>query len=818
MTDPPAVPPSADVVVIGGGIVGCSVAYHLAELGCTDVVLVERKKLTSGTTWHAAGLLTTLRSNESQTRLALYTQQLYSTLEEKTGFATGFRQVGSIQLACSPARVVEMRRGVDAAGCFGVEAYEIAPGDVLDHWPLADVSDVQAAFYFPNDGRTDPADTTQALARGASKSGVRIFEDVRVVDVTTADGRVTGVETDRGSIRADVVVNCAGMWARALGLMSGVDIPLHAAEHYYLVTEDFEGMHGQLPILRDPDNLAYYREETGKLLLGLFEPEGAPWAVDGIPEAFEFGELPPDWERMTPYIERAMGRIPSMRDLGIRMLFCGPESFTPDHNPIIGEAPALKNYFVAAGFNSLGILSAGGAGLVLAHWIVNGHPPMDIFETNIRRTLAFQNNAQFLRDRVVETLGIGYQNQWPHRQWETARGIRKSALHDRLMAAGACFGESAGWERANWFAPGQKSPTYAYSFGRQNWFAHHAEEHRAVREAVGLFDQSSFSKFLVQGPDAESQLNRICTANVAVPVGKVIYTQWLNGRGTIEADLTVTRLAEDSYMVVTAAFTHTHVLSWLKRNLSRDANVFVTDVTSAYAMLNIQGPRSRDLLALLADADMENEAFPFATSKELDLGYARVRLMRLSYVGELGWELYIPTDLAQYVFDEIVETGRAFDLRLCGYHALNSLRLEKAYREFGHDIGDEDSPVEAGLSFTCDFEKSRGFIGREAVLAKKDETPLKKRLVQFLLADREAMLYHNEPIYRGGERVGYTTSGMFGHTLGGSVALGYVHNPEGVTTQYVETGDFEIGVAGERFAAKASLRPMYDPKSERMRS
>ncbi len=818
MTDRPTLPSSANVVIVGGGIVGCSVAYHLAELGCTDVVLIERKKLTSGTTWHAAGLLTTLRSNESQSRLALYTQQLYSTLEEKTGFATGFRRVGSIQLACSPERVVEMRRGVDAAGCFGVEGYEISPRDVLDHWPLADVSDVNAAFYFPNDGRTDPADTTQALARGASKAGVRIYQDVRVANIATVDGRVTGVETDHGAIRTDAVVNCAGMWARELGLISDVDIPLQAAEHYYLVTDDFDGMHGQLPILRDPDNLAYYREEIGKLLLGLFEPEGAPWAVDGIPEGFEFDELPPDWERMTPYIELAMRRIPSMRNVGVRMLFCGPESFTPDHNPIIGEAPELKNYFVAAGFNSLGILSAGGAGLVLAHWIVNGHPPMDVFETNIRRTLPFQNNSLFLRDRIVETLGIGYQNQWPHRQWETARGLRRSALHDRLGEAGACFGESAGWERANWFAPGQKSPAYEYSFGRQNWFPYHAEEHHAVREAVGLFDQSSFSKFLVQGPDAEGQLNRVCTANVAAPVGTVIYTQWLNDRGTIEADLTVTRLADDSYMIVTAAFTHTHVLSWLKRNLSPDANVFVTDVTSAYAMLNIQGPRSRELLSQLADGDLDSESFPFATSKELDLGYARVRLLRLSYVGELGWEIYIPTELVQYVYDEIVAAGIEFGLRHCGYHALNSLRLEKAYREFGHDIGDEDSPLEVGLAFTCDFEKAGDFIGKDAVLAKQNESPYQRRLVQFLLKDPDPILYRNEPIYCGGERVGYTTSGMFGFTLGGSVALGYVNCPGGVTNGYVESGDFEISVAGERFAAHASLRPMYDPQNERARS
>lgn len=810
------IPSSARVVIVGGGVIGCSVAYHLAQIGWSDVVLLERKQLTSGTTWHAAGLVTTLRATENATKLAKYSQDLYTSLEEETGQATGFRRVGSIQIASDDARVEEMRRGCAMARCFGVSNREISPEEIKEMWPLANIEDIKAGFYFPDDGVTSPTDTTMALAKGARMKGAQIFEGVNVLDVVMENGHVRGVITEQGDIRADYVINCSGMWGREFGLKAGVDVPLQAAEHYYLVTGNMEGMNPDLPILRDPGYSSYYREETGKLMLGLFEPIAAPWGMEGIPEHFCFDDLPPDWDRMIPYLEKAMKRVPSMEEAGIQLFFCGPESFTPDHNYLMGEAPGVKNYFVATGFNSLGILSAGGAGMVMAHWIVNGHPPMDVFDTDIRRMHKFQNNPKYLHDRTIESLGLGYRHHWPYRQWESARNVKKTVLHDRVAKAGACFGESAGWERPNWYAPDGEPPKYEYSFGRQNWFDYSAEEHKAVRENVGIFEQSSFSKILVQGRDAERVLNWICSNNVAVPVGTSVYTQFLNARGTIEADVTVTRLAEDSYLVVTAPFTHTHVLYWIKDNTPEDAHSFVTDITGAYSMLNIQGPNSRALLSKLTDSDLSLEKFPFGTLQDIYIGYQSVKALRITYMGELGWELYIPTEYALPVYDAILDAGRAFELKHCGYHALNSLRIEKAYREWGHDIGNDDTPLEAGLGFASDLNKE-GFLGKEEVLEQKEKGALNKRLVQFLLEDPEPLLYHGEPIWMNGELISFTTSAMYGHTLGGSVAMGYVHHEDAITADVINNSKFEIEVAGKRYPAKASLRPMYDPSMSRIK-
>jgi len=810
-------PSSARVVIVGGGIIGCSIAYHLTKLGWKDVVLIERKQLTCGTTWHAAGLLTTLRSTENQTWLAKYTQDLYKKLEEETGQATGYMGIGSIQIASSEVLLEEMLRGCDMAKCFDIESQRLTPGEIQEMWPLADVSDALAGFYFPNDGRTNPTDTTQALAKGARMGGASIFENTIVTEVLQEAGRATGVVTDKGEIKSDYVVNCTGMWAREFGLNAGVNVPLQAAEHYYLITENIEGMHSNLPILRDPNNQAYYREETGKLMLGLFEAKAAPWAVDGIPEHFCFDDLPPDWDRMMPYLEKAMKRVPSMQDAGIKLFFNGPESFTPDHNYLMGEAPELKNFFIAAGFNSLGILSAGGAGKVMADWIVDGHAPMDSFDTDIRRMQPFHNNKKFLVDRTVESLGIGYQYHWPFKQWETARGVKKLVLHEQVAKAGACFGESAGWERPNWYAPKGVEPKYEYSYGRQNWFDYTAEEHHAVRNNVGIFEQSSFDKIFVQGRDVEKYLNRICTNNVSVPVGKAVYTQWLNSRGTIEADLTVTRLEEDCYMVVTAGYTHTHVYYWLKQHIENDEFVVVTDVTTTMGMLNIQGPNSRKLMSKLCSTDFSNDAFPFGTMQDIEIGYSQLKALRITYMGELGWELYIPTEYLPQVYEAIVEEGKNFDLKHCGYHALASLRIEKAYREFGHDIGADDSPLEAGLMFASDFNKEGGFIGKEALLQFKKAGIPKRRLVQFLLKDPDPMMYHNEPIYRNGEYVGYISSAMYGYTLGACAGLGYVNHGDGVTTDFINQGEYEIQIAGKRYAAKASLKPMYDPAGERVK-
>ncbi len=816
----PALPSHARVVIIGGGVIGCSIAYHLAKLGVTDVVLLERRQLTSGTTWHAAGLLTTLRDTETQTRLAKYTQDLYRRLEAETGQATGLIGCGSIQLAKTADKAHEMRRGVNLAKGFGVEAHEITPAEVQALWPLAAVDDLVAAFHFPNDARANPTDVTQALAKGARAGGVRILENVTVTGILTANGAVTGVETAAGTIHAGTVVNCAGMWAREVGRLAGVNVPLQAAEHYYLISEPVSGVHPLLPILRDPGNAAYIREEAGKIMVGLFETEAAPWALDGIPEDFCFGDIPPDWERMTPVIEQAMQRVPKLLDTGIKLLFCGPESFTPDHNYLMGEAPNLRNFFVAAGFNSLGILSGGGVGYVMAEWIVNGRPPMDVWSVNLRRMHAWQGNRRYLADRTRESLGIGYQDHWPYRQWSTARGVKKSILHDRLAAAGACFGESAGWERPNWYASPGEPAAYEYSWGRQNWFAHNAAEHLAVRERVGIFEQSSFAKLLVQGRDACRVLNRIATANLDVAPGRCVYTQFLNGAGGIEADLTVTRLAGDRYLVVTAAFTQTHVEAWIRNQIPGDAFCVVTDVSDAYVMLNVQGPASRALLQSLSPDDFSAAGFPFGTCREVSVGYQTLLALRLTYVGELGWELYIPTPFALPVYDALVAAGEAFGLRHCGYHTLNSLRIEKAYRDWSHDIGPDDTPLDAGLAFTCAWEKPGGFIGREALLAARDRNGgiPRRRLVQLALQDPEPLLYHNEPILREGERVGLVTSAMYGHTLGRAVGLGYLSHPDGVTDEFVLAGRYEIEVAERRVAATTSLKPLYDPTGTRIRA
>jgi heterotetrameric sarcosine oxidase gamma subunit len=812
-----AFPTTARVVIIGGGVIGCSVAYHLTKLGWRDVVLLERHQLTSGTTWHAAGLLTTLRDTEAQTRLAKYTQDLYRRLEAETGQATGIINCGSIQLAQTADKALEMRRGLAMAACFGVEGHEISPAEVKALWPLADVSDLAAAFHFPNDARVNPTDVTQALAKGARQGGARIFEHTPVTAITSRRGRVSGVVTARGALAAEVVVNCAGMWAREVGRLAGVNVPLHAAEHYYLISEPVAGVHPLLPILRDPGNSAYIREEAGKIMLGLFEPTAKPWGMPRIPDGFAFGEIPPDWERMYPHIERAMRRIPSLAGTGIKLLFCGPESFTPDHNYLMGEAPDLRNFFVAAGFNSLGILSGGAAGHVMAHWIANGRAPMDVWSVNIRRAHPWQDNDRYLHDRIVESLGIGYQDHWPFRQWQTARNVKKSVLHDRLAAAGACFGESAGWERPNWYATAGETPEYAYRWARQNWFRNNAEEHAAVRERVGVFEQSSFAKLLVQGRDALTVLNRIATANVDVAAGRCVYTQFLNDGGGIEADLTVTRLAPDRFLVVTAAFTQTHVAAWIREHTPDESFSIVTDVSDAYAMLNVQGPAARALLSALSADDFSNQGFPFATARAVRIGYQTVLAVRLTYAGELGWELYIPTPFALPVYDALIEAGRAHGLRHCGYHALNSLRIEKAYRDWSHDIGPDDSPLEAGLGFTCAWDKPGGFVGREALLKQRAAGPPRRRLVQFLLEDPEPLLHHNEPIYRNGERVGITTSAMYGHTLGASVALGYLSQPEGVSDAFVTGGGYEIDAGGVRCRARASLRPLYDPTNARIR-
>jgi glycine cleavage system aminomethyltransferase T/glycine/D-amino acid oxidase-like deaminating enzyme len=812
-------PTHARVVIIGGGIVGVSVAYHLAKRGWTDVVLLERKQLTSGTTWHAAGLVTKLRATYNMTTLAAYAEECFKAVEAETGLSTGFRTTGSILVARTEGRWTEIQRGISMGRVCGFEVEVIDGAEAKRMWPLMDESGIVGAAYLPADGIANPTDATEAIAKAFRLRGGRIFEHTKVTDVLTKDGRVTGVRTEAGDIGCEVVVNCAGMWARELGAKNGVNIPLHAAEHFYLITEPVEGLQPDLPVLRCPDDTAYIREDTGKIMVGFFEPGAKPWGMDGIPEDFAFGTLPEDWDHLAPFIELAARRLPLLNDIGIKLFFNGPESFTPDDRYILGEAPGLAGYFVAAGFNSVGFQSGPGAGRAVADWIVDGQAPMDLAEVDIRRFMPFQANRRYLRERTTEVLGLLYDMHWPFRQVETARGVRKSALHDRLAAAGACFGETAGWERANWFATPGMEPVYEYSYGRQNWFEASAGEHRAVREAVGVFDQSSFGKLLVQGADAEAVLNRISANDVSVEPGRVVYTQWLNERGGIEGDVTVTRLDETRFMVVSAAADQLRDQEWVDRHIPADARCVATDVTAAWAVLNVQGPASRELISRISPADLSNEAFPYMTSQEIEVGLGLVRAFRVTYMGELGYELHVPTDQAQHVYDELIAASEGSGLRHAGYHALNSLRIEKAYRFWGYDIGDEDTPLEAGLGFAVAWDKPGGFIGREALLRLR-ETGLRRRLVVFSVDDPEPLVYGNEPIWRDGVLVGRTASGWYGHTLGRSIALGYVDAgaPGAATSEWLLGGSYELELANERFVVTPSLRPLYDPKGERVRA
>ena len=809
-------PKRADVVVIGGGVIGCSIAYHLAKMGWSDVVLLERQQLTSGTTWHAAGLVGQLRNSINMTKLAKYTSELYRGLEAETGQATGYRQCGSISLATNNERLEELKRNASMAKVFDLEVNVINVDEIVERYPLVHSSDILGGIHIPSDGYANAIDITQALAKGARNNGAQIFQNTNVTTIKNDGSKVTGVATPNGDIEADYVVICGGMWSRELAAGVGVNVPLHACEHYYALFESVEGLDPSLPVLRDYDACTYYKYDAGKLLVGAFEPSAKPWGMDGIAEDFCFDEIAGDFDHFEPVLQDAMQRIPALQNAGIQKFFCGPESFTPDVRYHLGEAPELRNCFISAGLNSIGLQSAGGIGKVMSEWIRDGHPPVDLWEVDVRRNMRFQGNRKYLQERVSESLGLLYATHWPYRQYETSRGVRKSAVHDRLLAAGACHGEAFGWERPNWYAPKGVEPKYQYSYGRQNWFDYSAAEHRAVREAVGLFDQSSFAKFRLEGRDAINVLNNVCANDVDQRPGRIIYTQWLNERGGIEADLTVTRLDEQAFLVVTAAETETRDFAWLRSHIRADAHCVLTNVTSGMGVISVMGPRSRELLQSLTPNDLSHSAFPFATSREIELGYGIVRASRITFVGELGWELYVPPEFMLGVYDEIVSAGDPFGLVHAGYHALNSLRMEKGYRHWSHDITDEDTPLEAGLGFAVKFDKVGGFIGRDALLAQKKQG-ISKRLLQFKLQVPEPLLYHNEPIWQDGALVGHISSGAYGHSLGGCIGLGYVQVEPGQSAAEILAGTYAIEVAGERIAADASLRPMYDPDNERIR-
>jgi glycine cleavage system aminomethyltransferase T/glycine/D-amino acid oxidase-like deaminating enzyme len=812
------IPASARVVVIGGGVIGSSVAYNLADMGCTDVVLLERDRLTSGTTWHAAGLMTTYGSS-SETSLGIrkYSRKLYDRLEAETGMSTGFLKVGFIEVASDPDRLEEYRRVTRFNRRHGNEVQEISPSQIKELFPFADTSPMLAGFYCPDDGRINPVDLTMALAKGARMRGVRVLENTPVRGVLAHKGRVTGVRTDHGEIKCEFVVNCAGMWARQLGELSGVSIPNQAAEHYYLITGEIAGVTKQLPVLEDPSVHAYYREEGGGIMVGLFEPACAPWCVEGIPENTSFTELPGDMDRIAPFLERAMNRVPVTIDAGIRKLFCGPESFSPDLAPIVGEAPELQNYFVAAGLNSVGIITGGGLGRVVAHWILNGRPDVDVTGINIDRFHRYQCNPRYRRERGFEVLGQVYECRYPSKAMKSARNARRSPFHERLAAAGAHFRDVSGWESPGWYAPPGHEPVITkYSWGRENWFPWWEAEHRACREGVIAMDMSFMGKFLVQGRDAGAFLSQLSANDVNGESGRITYTQWLNEAGLLEADLTVIKLDEERLMVVASDTAHRHVETWMRRRIG-ERHVTVTDVTSGHAQLNVQGPRSRELLQALTSVDLSNEAFPFRAAREIDIGLARVLCVRITYLGELGYELNIPSEQALHVFDLIMEAGKAFGLKLAGLKALASLRMEKAYRDYGHDIDGTDDPYTVGLGFAVALDKPGGFIGREACVAHK-AAGFPRRLVQVLLRDPEAFMYHAEVVLRDGVVVGDVRAASWGHTLGGSVGLAMVECDRLENEAALKQGKWEVDIAGRRYPAEVSLKPMYDPAMARIKA
>jgi glycine cleavage system T protein len=809
-------PSRAQVVVVGGGVVGCSVAYHLTKRGWNDVVLLERKSLTSGTTWHAAGLITLARPTHGTRAIVQRSLEVFQSLEAETGLGTGFRRTGTLHTAMNNDRWEELLRQASAHRSSGIEVEVVDADRAVELFPPYNPDGLVGALHYPEDGRGNATDTTMALAKGARMGGAQVFENVAVTDVTTRGDRVVGVRTEQGDIEAEYVVNCTGMWGREFGAKAGVDLPLQALAHYYVITDDIPDLPSDMPTIKSADDWSYVKDDAGKLMVGFFEPGSVPWSSRGIPDDIEFATLPENWDHLGPFYEQMVERVPILADAGIRLFFSGPESFTPDGLYYLGEVPRLRNYFAACGFNSVGFLSGPGAGQVLADWIVDGHPPLDVPELDPRRAAPHQVNRRYLEQRVVETLDLAYAMHWPYQQRSTVRGIRRSPLHEDMAAAGAVWGEVAGWERTNWFAPAGAAAEYDHSYGRAKWYEHWASEHRAVREQVGIFDLSSFGKIQVLGRDAGALLQRLSAADVDVEPGRTVYTQWLNDRGGIEADVTVTRVDDAEWLVLTAAGTLGRETDRLRKHIG-DSFVTVSDVSAGLAMMSVMGPRARDLLQPLTDADLSNGAFPFGTSRVIDVGATFARATRLTYVGELGWELLVPADQAVHVYRTIAGAGVDHELRNVGYHALNSLRMEKAYRSWGHDIGWDDTPLQAGLGFAVAWDKPEDFIGRDALLRQREQG-VRRRLVQLTFDDPEVLAYHDEPIYRDGVRVGKVASTSYGWTLGASIALGYVEADHVIDGAWVDAGRYEIEVANVRHPVSASLRPMYDPTSERVRA
>ncbi|MEO8758912.1 MAG: FAD-dependent oxidoreductase [Devosia sp.] len=804
-------PSHAQMVVIGGGIIGCSTAYHLAKDHKADVVLLEQGKLTSGSTWHAAGLVGQLRSSASITQVLKRSVELYKTLEAETGLATGWKMTGCLRLATTPDRWTEYKRLATTARSFGMDMELVSPDEVKRMWPLMNTSDLIGASWLPTDGQASPSDITQSLAKGARMHGAKIHEGVRVTGFEMDGDRITAVVTTDGTIACETVINCGGQWAREIGAMAGINVPLQPVKHQYIVTEKVDGLSPDAPTLRDPDRRTYFKEEVGGLVMGGYEPDPISWTTGDIPRPFEFQLFDDDWEHFEQHLTEAIARVPALEITGVRQMINGPESFTPDGNFILGAAPECSNMYVGAGFNAFGIASGGGAGWALAEWAMRGEAPLDLWVVDIRRFSALHRDRDWVNERTLEAYGKHYTIAFPHEEYETGRNRIVSPLYDRLKTHGAVFGSKLGWERPNWFAPAGTAPRDVYSMGRQNWFAPVGDEHRLVREKVGLFDQSSFAKYEVTGKDAAASLNRIAANNIDKPVGRLTYTQMLNTRGGIECDLTIARLADDKFYIVTGTGFRTHDLAWIAEHIPAGADATITDVTEQYGTLSLMGPRARDILAAVTGAEMSNAAFPFGHVRILPIAGHDVRALRVTYVGELGWELHIPLAATGDVFDALMRAGAPHGIKPVGYRALESLRLEKGYRAWGSDITANDTPFEAGLGWAVKLKSGTPFMGRDALLALQGK-PLRKQLATFTTDREDVVLLGRETILRNGEFAGYLTSGGFGYTVGKPIGLGYVRHPEPAT------GDYELVVANERAAARIHFGPLYDPQNLRVKA
>ena len=806
-------PASSKTIIVGGGIIGCSTAYHLAQMG-QEVLLLEKAALTSGSTWHAAGLVGQLRSNANITQLLGYSIDLYDRLEAETGLATGWKMNGGLRLACNQERWTEVKRQATTAHSFGLDMQLLTPQEAQDLWPLMDISDVVGAAFLPTDGQASPSDITQALAKGARAKGAQLTENLPVTEILIEKGQITGVRTPEGDVACEKLVLCCGQWTRDLAKTIGVTVPLVSVEHQYMITEPF-GVPSNLPTLRDPDRLTYYKEEVGGLIMGGYEPNGIPWAQNGIPDPFDFQLLDSNFDHFEQLIELSLPRVPQLETVGVKQLINGPESFTPDGNFVLGEAPEMRNVFIGAGFNAFGIASGGGAGMALAEWVANGQPPYDLWAVDIRRFGRPHTDIEWVRARTLEAYGKHYTMAWPSEEHDSGRPCRRSPLYDTLKNAGAVFGEKLGWERPNWFAEPGEEARDIYTFGRPNWHGPVGREHKAAREAAVLFDQTSFAKFHLQGPDAEDALQWIAANRVDKSVGSIVYTQMLNDQGGIECDLTCVRTGHDSYYIVTGTGYATHDFDWIKRNIPKGLNAQLVDVTSSNAVLSLFGPKARDILAAVAKDDVSNTGHPFASAKQVGIAGCPVLAMRITYVGELGWELHLPTEYAATVYDALHAAGAEHGLRNAGYRAIETLRLEKGYRAWSSDIGPDHTPDEAGLGWAVKMRSNIQFKGRDAIAAQR-EAGVKKMLATFT-TDANTILSGRETIYRNGDRCGWLSSGGFGHSLNKSIGMGYVRADHVIDRDYVLNGDYELEVATLRVPAKVTLAPLYDPKMERVK-